>query len=144
MTDTTAASMDAFFTRGRANEGVQLPLYLPDGTKSEHWVRVMGVDSDAFREAEANVKRDMFRIASIEDPKERAEAITSGKRKLVAVLVCAWSFPQPCTLENVEAFLLEAPQIMDAIDVAASKRALFFVKGSSGSQPSLSTSSSST
>lgn len=136
--------MDAFFTRGRANEGVQLPLYLPDGSKSEHWVRIRGVDSDVFRAAEADVKRDMFRIASMEDKAERAEAMTSGKRRLVAVLVCDWSFPKPCTVENVDAFLKEAPQIMDAIDVAASKRALFFVDGSSSSQPLPSTSSSST
>ena len=47
-----AGSMDAFFTRGKANEGVQLPLYLPDGSKSEHWVRILGVDSDIFRAAE--------------------------------------------------------------------------------------------
>ena len=37
-----ATGMDEFFTRGKANEGVQLPLYTPDGSKSEHWVRVLG------------------------------------------------------------------------------------------------------
>ena len=45
--------MSAFFTRDRANEGIELPLYLPNGRKSEHWLRVLGVDSDAFRLAEA-------------------------------------------------------------------------------------------
>ena len=43
-------AMNAFFTRGVANEGVQLPLYLPTGEKSEHWVRILGVDSDARSE----------------------------------------------------------------------------------------------
>ena len=50
-------AMNAFFTRGVANEGLQLPLYLPNGEKSEHWVRVLGVDSDSFRAAEAESKR---------------------------------------------------------------------------------------
>lgn len=140
----SAQGMDAFFTRGKANEGVELPLYLPDGTKSEHWVRIRGVDSDIFRAAEAESRRDAFRIANIESPTERAEAISASKRRLVAALVASWSFDRPCTVEDVDDFFLEAPQIMDAIDMAASRRALFFAKGSSNSQPSQSTSSSST
>lgn len=136
-----AGSMDAFFTRGKANEGVQLPLYLPDGSKSEHWVRILGVDSDIFRAAEAEARRDAFRIAAIEGATERAEAISSSKRSLIASLVVAWSFPGECTRENVDAFFKEAPQIMDAIDIAASKRALFFAGRSSSSAPSPSTSS---
>lgn len=139
-----AAGMDAFFTRSKANDGLKLPLYLPNGEKSEHWVRILGVDSDRFREAEAESRRDAFRIAQIDDPADRARAIADSKRSLVATLVAEWSFPQPCTQENVEAFFREAPQIMDAIDMAASKRALFFVAGSSSSQPSQSTSSGST
>lgn len=137
-------AMTAFFTRGVANEGLQLPLYLPNGEKSEHWVRVLGVDSDAFRLAEAESKRDAFRLASIESNEERAAEIAKSKRRLIASLVTAWSFEQPCTTDNVEAFFLEAPQIMDAIDLAASKRALFFVGRSSSLQPTPSTSSDST
>lgn len=137
-------AMNAFFTRGVANEGVQLPLYLPTGEKSEHWVRVLGVDSDAFRAAEAESKRDAFRIAGIESREERALEIAKSKRRLIASLVTSWSFPQECTVENVEAFFMEAPQIMDAIDLAASKRALFFVGRSNSSRPSPSTSSGST
>lgn len=136
--------MDAFFTRSRANEGLELPLYLPNGQKSEHWVRVLGVDSDAFRNAEAESRRDAFRIAQIEDLADRAKAIADSKRHLVASLVVAWSFDRPCNVEEVEAFFSEAPQIMDAIDRAASKRALFFAAGSSSSRHTPSTSSSST
>lgn len=137
------SAMNAFFTRGVANEGVQLPLYTPNGEKSEHWVRVLGVDSDSFRMAEADSKRDAFRIAGIESREERAAEITKSKRRLIASLVAAWSFEQPCTVSNVEAFFLEAPQIMDAIDIAASKRALFFAGRSSSSQPTPSMSSDS-
>lgn len=137
-------NMDAFFTRGKANEGLQLPLYLPSGEKSEHWVRILGVDSDVFRTADANARREAFAIAALEDKAAQAEAIADSKRKLLAVLVVAWSFPQECTTENVMAFFKEAPQIMDAIDTTAGRRALFFGARSSSSQPSPSTSSSST
>lgn len=140
----TGLGMEAFFTRERANEGVEVPLYTPDGTKSQHWIRIRGVDSDAFREAEANSKRDAFRVASIEDTVERAKAIQDAKLNLIAALVISWSFEKECTLENVKEFFRQAPQIADAVDQVASKRALFFGRGSSNSQSSLSQSSDST
>lgn len=37
--------MESFFTRENANEGIELPLLLPDGTKTEHWLRIRGVDA---------------------------------------------------------------------------------------------------
>jgi len=136
--------MDAFFTRDRANEGIQLPLYTPTGKKTDHWLRIIGVDSDAFRLAEAAAKRDAFRVANIEDKAEQAAEIAAAKRRLIAVLVVAWSFPEPCTPKTVEAFLEKAPQIMDAVDTAASRRALFFAVRSSSSPSTPSASSSST
>ena len=129
----TGLGMEAFFTRERANEGVEVPLYTPDGTKSQHWIRIRGVDSDAFREAEANSKRDAFRVASIEDTVERAKAIQDAKLNLIAALVISWSFEKECTHENVKEFFRQAPQIADAVDQVASKRALFFAKRSSSS-----------
>lgn len=137
-------AQEAFFTRGQANEGIQLPLYTPDGRKSEHWVRIIGVDSDRFREAETESRREAFQVAQIEDVSARAQAVADSKRRLIAVLVVAWSFETPCTVDTVADFFKEAPQIMDAIDVAASKRALFFGSRSNSSQPLPSTSSGST
>lgn len=130
--DTT--SMEAFYTREKANAGVKVPLYTPDGAKSEHWLRIRGVDSDAFRDAEAESKRDTFRVANIEDLAERAKAITDAKRGLIASLVISWSFEQECSIENVKAFFRQAPQIADAVDQVASKRALFFAPRSSSSE----------
>lgn len=129
----TGLGMEAFFTRERANEGIEIPLYLPDGTKTEHWLRIRGVDSDHFRLAEAEIKRDAMRVAMIEDPLERAKAIADAKLNLIAALVISWSFEKECTLENVKEFFRQAPQIADAVDQVASKRALFFAKRSSSS-----------
>lgn len=140
----SSSIMEDFFTRSKANEGVNFPLYLPSGEKSEHWLRVRGVDSDRFRQAELNSKRDILRIMQIEDEAERDEAVVQSKCALISSLVVAWSFDRPCTPENVQAFFREAPQIMDAVDRAASKRALFFVGRSSNSLPTPSENSSST
>ena len=129
----TGLGMEAFYTRERANEGIEIPLYLPDGTKTEHWLRIRGVDSDHFRLAEAESKRDAMRVASIEDPVERAKAIQDAKLNLIAALVISWSFEEECTPENIKEFFRQAPQIADAVDQVASKRALFFAKRSSNS-----------
>lgn len=133
--------MEAFFTREKASLGVKLPLYAPTGEKTEHWLRIRGIDSDEFRAAEADARRDAMRVAAIEDLEERRLAIQDAQRALIATLVIDWSFDQECVHDNVMKFFREAPQIQDAVDKAASRRALFFVNESSGSPPSQNTSS---
>lgn len=127
--------MDVFFTRDRANEGIEIPLYTAGGEKTDHKLRVLGVDSDRFRRAEAESKRDALRIAAINDEEVRAEEITIAKRKLLSSLVCGWSFEKECNQSNVMDFFHNAPQVMDAIDRVASTRALFFGKESNSLQP---------
>lgn len=126
----TTHGMDAFFTRQKANEGIKVSLYLPSGQKTDQWIEIYGVDSDVFRSAEVEAKREAMRVAMTteEGDKERVgkEKVEEIKVRLIAVLVKAWSFPQPCTVENVIAFLKEAPHISDTIDQLSSKRALFF------------------
>lgn len=143
MTNKTQPSsgMEEFFTREKASLGIQLPLYTPSGAKTEHWLRIRGIDSDEFRAAEADARRDAMRVAAIENLEERRLAIQDAQRSLIATLVIGWSFPEECTHDNVMKFFREAPQIQDAVDKAASRRALFFVKESSDSPPSQNTSS---
>lgn len=126
------SSMQEFFTRQGANEGIKVPLHYPDGQESEHWLQIRGADSDSFREAEADAKRLAFEISRIEDVEERAEAIVEGERssryKGLASLIIDWSFDQECNEENKIKFLKEAPQIADQVNEAAGKRSLFFKK----------------
>jgi len=122
--------MEAFYTREKANKGIALPLYLPTGERADHWIHVRGIDSDEFRAAEAERKREALRIAMIEDPKERTLAIADARASLLAALVIDWSFAEPCTLENMKRFFREAPQLADSIDRAASRRDLFFREAS--------------
>lgn len=127
--------MAAFFTRERANEGIELPLAFPDGTPSPHWIRIRGMDSDAFKAADASAKRRMFEIAGEPDKTKIENFLADAKVSSISALVISWSFPEPCTPEKVKEFLREAPQIADQIDRIASKRSLFFRKDSINSSP---------
>jgi len=133
---------ETFFTRGPANTGIKLPLIDPrTGKETEHWLQILGRDSDVFRKAEADSRRRV--VESIRDLEPNDKKGLAAKleqveeeetRNLIAVLVAAWSFDDPCTPKNVADFLKEAPQIADAIDQVATKRRLFF-EGVSSSSP---------
>lgn len=127
------SKMADFFTRDLANEGIRIPLFDPYGEKTEHWLQVRGIDSDEFRRADIAARRQAIKLAMIEDEAERAEEMAKQQRALIASLVADWSFKdeKPCTVENVAEFFLQAPQIMDAVDQLAAKRANFFAKRSS-------------
>lgn len=120
------SGMEDFYTRALSNEGVELPLYLPTGEKSEHSIRIAGIDSDVFRKASVEAERDAYKVSDIQDTQERATFIRESKLRLIASLVLSWSFEKECTLKNAMDFLREAPQICDAIDSVATKRKLFF------------------
>lgn len=121
-------TMESFFTRPTANAGVKLPLYLPDGTASEHYMVVLGADSDVFRKSEMEAKRSAAQIAQIDDTATRDALIMEEELGLVASLVSTWSFSQECNKQNVVAFLKEAPHIADNINTFAAKRSNFIKK----------------
>lgn len=125
--------MKEFYTRQTANEGVNLPLYHPDGTLSEHYLIVRGIDSDHFRQAESAAKRKAVDIAQIESEQKRAEAVRETELECIAALIANWSFPEDCTKINVVNFLREAPQIADMVNRFAARRAEFFSKKSTSS-----------
>lgn len=122
--------MEEFFTRQIASEGVELPLYLPDGQKSEHTITVRGIDSDEFRQAEAKAKRRAVELAQIQSENERAKQVRETELACIASLVAGWTFGTPCNHTNVVNFLREAPQIADMVNRFAARRAEFFAKKS--------------
>jgi len=125
--------MKEFFTRQNAEEGVKFPLYTPDGKQTEHWIRIRGVDSELFQVAKYQRDREAIEISRIEDVSEQAKRNLQARTKLLASLVIGWSFEQEATLPNVVNFLTEAPQIADAINIAAGERSRFFKMGQIGS-----------
>lgn len=143
MTTQTPLGMEAFFTADRANEGIRLPLLLPTGERSDHWLEIYGIDSDVFRLTDAELRREGARIADL--PKEQhTKALDDLTMRLRASLIKAWSFPEECTDENKLMFLRKAPHLGLAIDKLASNRALFFAVGSTSSSGTPSMSSGST
>lgn len=120
--------MKEFFTRQAANEGVKLPLYLPDGTASDHWLLIRGVDSDDFREAETHAKRKALEISAEKDAKKRDAMIRDAELSCISALISDWSFDEECTTESKLTFLREAPQISDKVNQFAASRGNFYRK----------------
>lgn len=135
--------LNQFFTRQIANEGIELPLSLPDGTATEHKIRIRGFDSDAFQAENNRQKRKLFEAAASKD-KSAIAALNAqeGRIELLSSLVISWTFKTECTPANVQKLLREAPQIADAIDRLAADRSIFFVKRSDSSTSSPEQSSS--
>lgn len=124
--------MALFCTRSAGNEGAKLSLVNPvNGKDTEHWVKILSMDSDVYMIANTRAMRSLPAIMELPEESKLA-AMESNQLDLVAALVVDWSFPSECTHENVKAFLKEAPQIRRAIDNQAGNRALFMP----GSSPS--------
>lgn len=118
--------MDAFNTVAMANKGRKLPLLLPDGSPSEHWLSVGHIYADAFRRESEKVQRE-FADSDFKDDAVAAEKFVQDNRpRVLATLVYGWSFEQECTPENVEAFLRSAPQIADKVNEYCGSNAYFF------------------
>ncbi|MBF0675592.1 phage tail assembly chaperone [Pseudomonas sp.] len=122
-----------FFTRAKANEGERMPLALPDGTPTDSYLVIRGVDSDLFRQALDDHRRDVLAASSIKDEAERKEAVKASQLRLVAALVIGWSFDAEFTEAALLELLREAPYIADAADRFASDRRRFFGKSSTDS-----------
>ena len=129
--------MEQFFTRERANEGIDLPLYLPDGTKTTHSIKIRGIDSDIFKDYESeSQRRIMDSSIDLRDKENLVKIMARERRATIASLVISWTFDRPCTHENVVELFTQAPQIEEQVDRLASKRSLFFKIGSLNSTPS--------
>lgn len=128
-------SQSIFHTRARANEGKRLQLLTPDGQKTDHWLQVRHVWSDAFQDANDAAMADMKdAVLAAEGDKDKiAEISRNAKYRVWAALVADWSFDEPCTQPAVEAFLREAPQIGKVLDNFAADSRGFFGPGSTSS-----------
>ena len=122
-----------FFTRAKANEGERMPLSLPDGTPTDEWLLIRGVDSDQFRAALDEFHRELLAVSSLKDAAEKAEKTDAARLKLNSALVIGWSFEEQFSPSSLREFLHEAPHITAEVDRFAGDRRRFFGKGSTGS-----------
>lgn len=146
-----------FFTREKANAGIKLELKLPDGTPTECWIKVRGVDSDAYKKAAAEMRLRALALMGSDNEEDKAKLQDMAKGELHksellemhASLVADWYIldeddkPIPFTPENVRTFLREAPQIAEQINEVSTRRKLFFGKSLKSSTPTPEPSSSS-
>jgi len=134
-----------FSTLTEANEGKILPLFHPKtGEKTEHWLKILGVDSDAYYKAETAMRRAMPGIEAesktLKGTEEQlnfiAEKQKEWTRKVLAAVIVDWSLPEECNEANKIKFLNQAPQIAKAVDTFISDRRLFFRLGQDSSNNS--------
>lgn len=138
---TSQPKLSDFFTRADANEGIKLPLTLPDGTETEHFINIRSVDSDEYKIAEMNWHKS--RIQCELEGDALTEYALGQQRKLTASLIIGWSIDAPCSEKAKLELIREAPQIADDIQRKAEIKSLFVKKKSSDSLKSLDSTSSS-
>lgn len=128
-------SMDKFFTREKSNEGIKLPLPLPNGLPSGDHLTIVGKYSDLYRENEADMKRRAVEVCAKypDDKKKRTLYLHKLEVEFLASLVTGWSFEVEFNKKNIETLLREAPQIMDLVDKSVMNNSLFFGNGSTDS-----------
>lgn len=129
-------SMNEFFTRDTANEGKRVYLHSPDGVKTEHWVLVRSVDSDAYEQAKIQRDRALLDAPSSDDDEAYNAFIRETRLNMIASVIAGWSFDEELTPENVRVFLDKAPQIAREIEQLSSSRSFFYTGSASSSAPS--------
>lgn len=118
------SDLEQFFTREKANEGIKLPLSLPDGSPSGHWLMIRHIDCDEFRKKDFEMKRRLV----YDSKKTSFDGVTAEQQaELLSVLIASWSFSDvECNDENKIQLLIEAPQIADEINRVSVINSLFF------------------
>lgn len=124
-------SMSRFFTREKAAATTR--VYLTDpatGKPTEDWLDIRSSLSEEFRSmrAENNQKVAMFAVTNPGDD-ARKQFVEEAVRELRVALVAGWSFPEPCTPDNVREFLKQCPQIEDIVENVADDTRRFFGSG---------------
>lgn len=128
--------MERFHTRTKIQEPIRQFLVDPaTGALTSDYIDVRSSLSDEFMAAR---DRSMQEVSEIEEKDEvkRKAIVKDLQLRMTASLVAGWSFSQPCTEENVVAFLHDAPQIRLLVNGVADDAQRFFNRPSAGSSAS--------
>lgn len=121
--------LEQFHTREKANKGIKLPLVTPTGEETDHFLMVLGVDSDEFRDKDLEAKREMIGISNSDSDIDEKQWIKEKNLELLATLIGGWSFKEELTIETAVQFLKEAPQIANKVNEIAANRKFIFGNG---------------
>lgn len=120
------------FTRKRHNDGVKVDVRNEEG-EVVGWIRVRGMDSDAYRSAHDSFNQAMVRLAGVVRAGGAGAALldaTQAEKDEAAIaeraaLIAEWSFDDECSVANVIELLREAPALSDQIRSIAFDRDRF-------------------
>lgn len=110
--------LEEFYTRKLSDEGIKFPLEAPDGTQSDEWLIVAGVESARYEKAYVDTMKATVKGADL----------TEQSNILLASLVIDWSFEEPCIVDNVVVFLMNVPYIKIDLDRFVADRTNFLKK----------------
>lgn len=119
--------------RKKQDEGVEVPIKLPDGSNSGMVITVASYESERVK----RIAREIGNKALIEQKRnprkgDSVEAIEERTFAIAIASIVDWSGlemdgkPLECTRDNIRMVLEKFPFIAEQIDAAAGDRALFF------------------
>ena len=111
--------MELFYTKDMANEGKRIDLFTPTGEKTEHWIVIRSIHSDAYKAAQSAAMRDAL---------GGEDSVADKNNKVLASLIKSWSFKTELTQDSAIAFINKAPQIADKIYTLAVNAEFFYKK----------------
>lgn len=115
----------SLYTLNASCVGVPLAIRYPNGQPTGQTINVRGTDSHEFQSAAREKHRQKIEILALPESEQEA-AFEKATLKLMASVVAGWTFEEKATLENVEEFLKNAPDVLEQVDNFCTKRANFF------------------
>lgn len=120
------------FTRQRHNDGVKIDVKNETGAVVG-WLRVRGLDSDAYRAAHDATNQAMVRLAGVVRAKDAGAPLLAATQEEKdaaqlaerVALIAEWSFDDECNAANVAELFREAPYLSDQVYYAAHDRDRF-------------------
>ncbi|MCQ9423483.1 phage tail assembly chaperone [Pseudomonas sp. LJDD11] len=123
-----------FFTMPAIQKGKKLPLTLPDGTETPHYLVVTSSDAAIARRTLLELSREgRDRDESKLSTDEVFEITQAGTIKYRSALVIGWSFDVPFSVEAVSELLAQNPGLAQEVESLAGNRSRFFAADSTTS-----------
>ena len=126
--------LEKFATAELSDEGVKIPLIDVEGNPTEHWIKIKGIDSAAFKSAQGGFRKNMLELHELESNNPKTDYSKKKEKemiKLISSLVVSWSFKEdngddfPCEETNIIEVLTKAPVLVEEIDRASARRENF-------------------
>lgn len=126
-------NIEDYKTAQRAQDAVKMYLVLPDGTRTDDYLMLVGTESSEFRGAKYVQEQRALEIARKDTIEERMAAVEDARISVLAACIKGWSFDVPFSGAAAKELLAGAPYLADTVDTFISRRANFFAKPSTAS-----------